>query len=258
MRAFFEAAADSDVLHFNFGNSLALHNLDLPIWKAIGKRIVMQFWGSDCRVERPKEEHLRRRKLARVARHVRIAIIGPAMRGFIDPYFSRIEEVFPAVNVEAIQPVYPDPMSTPVLVHIPSARSYKGTDRILRVIGELKRECSFEFRMFENLSQAQVLLECSKCDLVIDQILLESQGVFALEAMALGKPVIARNPTVNETFPGMPLVHADGNSLADVLRRLISDGELRRSIGIAGRQYVEKHHSRQIVAKRLLEIYSRV
>ena len=72
----------------------------------------------------------------------------------------------------------------------------------------------------------------------------QTYGVFALEAMALGKPVVAYiSDEIRKTFPEeLPIVSATIDSLTGVLETLITDGKKRRELGMAGRRYVEDYH----------------
>ena len=73
--------------------------------------------------------------------------------------------------------------------------------------------------------------------------------MFAIEAMALGKPVVTflHEEAVRRTEEAfgieVPIVHATKETLADVLRpaRRVAGGALRR-IGAASRAYVERVH----------------
>jgi glycosyltransferase involved in cell wall biosynthesis len=86
--------------------------------------------------------------------------------------------------------------------------------------------------------------------------------VFALEAMALGKPVLAHlDPeTVERSAEGygirVPIVPATKDTLVDALRPLVESPQLRREVGAASRAYVEQVHDIDRVADRLLAIYA--
>ncbi len=89
----------------------------------------------------------------------------------------------------------------------------------------------------------------------------ESFGIVLLEAMALGKPVVATN------IPGYSSVATDGedsllvpprdyNRLAEALLRMMGDEALRKEIGTRGRATAERY-SWDIVAERVIECYLR-
>jgi glycosyltransferase involved in cell wall biosynthesis len=101
----------------------------------------------------------------------------------------------------------------------------------------------------------------ARADIVVDQLNAGWHGVFALEAMALGKPVVAHlKPDVVERSTEafgvrVPIVAATADTLVDALRPLVEDGTLRRSVGAQSRAYVEQVHGIDRIADRLLDIY---
>jgi len=86
--------------------------------------------------------------------------------------------------------------------------------------------------------------------------------VFAIEAMALGKPVVTflHEEAVRRTEEAfgveVPIVSAARDTLADVLRPLVESPEERRRIGAASRAYVERVHDADAVASRLVDLYA--
>lgn len=78
-----------------------------------------------------------------------------------------------------------------------------------------------------------------------------------LEALAMAKPVVTTSPPLAGigARPGEHLLRADtAAEWADAINRLNGDPELRRSLGIAGRQYVVDHHDWDVCLRPLLEI----
>ena len=88
--------------------------------------------------------------------------------------------------------------------------------------------------------------------------------MFAIEAMALGKPVVTflHDEVVERTEDAfgttVPIVSATAETLADALRPLVEDADHRRRVGAASRAYVEQVHDIDRVADRLLDIYARL
>ena len=86
--------------------------------------------------------------------------------------------------------------------------------------------------------------------------------MFALEAMALGKPVVShlKPDVVEQSAEGygvrVPIVPATKDTLVDALRPLVEDAALRRELGAAGRAYVEQVHDIDRIADRLIDIYA--
>jgi len=94
-------------------------------------------------------------------------------------------------------------------------------------------------------------------DIIIDSILGGAHGLFALEAMALGKPVVAWIcDYMREHYPKeLPIVSANPETLQPVLERLLGDPDWRSELGKRGRRYVETHHDMNIVGQKLLTLY---
>jgi glycosyltransferase involved in cell wall biosynthesis len=91
---------------------------------------------------------------------------------------------------------------------------------------------------------------------------MESQGIVIVEAMAMGKAVVASN-----TGPG-PEVVEDGvsgllcnphqpESIAEKVIQLLRDAELRRRLGAAARQRAVEHFSVEVLVGRNLDFYRR-
>jgi len=101
----------------------------------------------------------------------------------------------------------------------------------------------------------------ARADIVVDQLNAGWHGVFALESMALGKPVVAHidAATAERSERGfgirLPIVPATKETLAGALRPLVEQPALRREIGAQSRAYVEQVHDIDRVADRLLDVY---
>ena len=96
---------------------------------------------------------------------------------------------------------------------------------------------------------------------MVDQLIEGWHGVFALESMALGKPVVTylKRDVVERSAQGygirLPIVPATKETLVDALRPLVEQPALRREIGTASRAYVERVHDIDRIADRLLDLY---
>ncbi len=91
-------------------------------------------------------------------------------------------------------------------------------------------------------------------DIVADQFLDPGYGLFQIEAMAVGKPMLTRMSPIPEEFRSeslrsCPLVDANPENLEEQLRRLVTDPQLRRELGEAGREWVVRFHSDEAVAR---------
>jgi glycosyltransferase involved in cell wall biosynthesis len=146
----------------------------------------------------------------------------------------------------------------PLVIHAPSRRAVKGTDYILKAVDELKAKgVEFDFRLVEGLSNTEARELYKQADIVIDQLRIGWYGVLAVEAMALGKTVIAyiREDLLQVEENTLPLINANPNTIKDILEQTINDGPLRERLSFEAREYVERVHGSEAVCIRLLEAY---
>lgn len=173
---------------------------------------------------------------------------------------------YASVDPFAWSPVHVTGSTAPLVVHAPSHRGVKGSEHIISAIEALKREgVVFNFVQVENLSNDEARKIYEKADLIVDQLLAGWYGAFAVEAMALGKPVICyiRNDDLKfipaEMRRDLPLINATPNSIRAVLREWLT---VRRSDlagwGARSRAFVEYWHSPTRIATELIEDYRAV
>ena len=79
----------------------------------------------------------------------------------------------------------------PIVLHAPSARWTKGTERFIDDVRALHDQGLIELKLAEGLPWRKMRRLVQDADIVIDQVAIGSYGTFACEAMAAGKPVIA-------------------------------------------------------------------
>jgi glycosyltransferase involved in cell wall biosynthesis len=246
-RAFAKLAPKTDVFHFYFGLTLVPKLAQFPLLWAMRKPCVMHFLGSDIR-GRPPED-------LRWARRAGAVVIGSydAARWVPDAHV-----IPPGIDVASIEPVPPRDREHPVVLHAPSSRSRKGTEEVVAAAEKL----GLNLDLVEGVDHRAAFERYRNADLVVDQLNAGWYGMFAIEAMALGKPVVAflheeATRRTEEAFGvEVPIVHATKETLADVLERLVSDPAELRRIGAASRAYVERVHDLSAVADRLLDLYA--
>jgi len=248
--------------------------LDLPVMRLLGKKMVMNYWGNDIRLESVakkanpyyhlmgynKDDSATVQRATRVARYISTAIIADhELYDYVSPLFDRVAIVPQAIDTTRFEVAFSNPgTKVPLVVHSPSDRNIKGTRYVLEAVDRLRKRHRFEFRLLEGLPHEEVIRITREADLVIDQVLLGVYGIFSMEAMALGKPVLCyiREDLVDTFPPGLPIVNANPYTLATELEKLLVDPSLRVELGRRGRQYVERHHDSRVVARKLLELYA--
>lgn len=147
------------------------------------------------------------------------------------------------------------------VVHAANHRFFKGTERLVQAVHTLKAEgLPVDLTLVEGLDNASAMELYRSADVIFDQCLIGFHGYFALEAMALGKPVLCfvRDRDRYLLSPEeCPIIDTHPDTLADDLRRLLKagGGELQR-IGALGQTYVLKHYSVEAFSARLGSFYS--
>ena len=239
----------TDIFHFYFGLTLVPKSAQFPILRATGKKSVYHFLGSDIRGKRPAELAYGKRAGAQ--------IVGSydAIR-----WVPEAEVIPPGIDLAAFTPVPPTDRGRPLVVHAPSSRRKKGTQHVIAACERLP----VDLEIVEGLRHDEARRRYEAADIVVDQLNAGWYGVFAIEAMVLGKPVVTflHEDAVRRTEEAfgveVPIVSATKESLVETLRPLVESAEERRRIGAASRAYVEQVHDSDRIADRLLEVYARL
>jgi glycosyltransferase involved in cell wall biosynthesis len=239
----------TDVFHFYFGLTLVPKSLQFPLLRAFRKKSLYHFLGSDIRGRTPADLAYGKRADAQVVGSY------DAVRWVPDA-----EVIPPGLDLAAYSPVPPSDRARPLIVHAPSDRRRKGTEHVVRACEEL----GVELDVVERLPHDEARRRYERADVVVEQLNAGWHGVFALEAMALGKPVVTylKDDVVRRTEEAfgvrVPIVSATKETLVERLRPLVDSPAERRRIGAESRAYVERVHDIDNVADRLLALYSRL
>ena len=248
-RALLRLLPQTDVFHFYFGLTLVPQSLQFPILRALRKKSVFHYLGSDIRGKTPAELSFGKKAGAE--------IVGSydAVRWVPDA-----EVIPPGIDLTTVTPAPPSGRSRPVIVHAPSSRRRKGTEHVIAACDGLDAD----LQIVEGLHHEEAFERYRDADIVVDQLHAGWYGLFAIECMALGKPVVTflHDQAVRRTEEAfgieVPIVSATVETLRERLRTLVADGSERRRIGLASRAYVERVHDLEQIADRLLGLYSRL
>ena len=248
-RALVRLLPTTDVFHFYFGLTLVPHSVQFPILRALRKKSVFHYLGSDIRGKTPQELAFGKKADAE--------IVGSydAIR-----WVPEATVVPPGIDVPSIAPAPPSDRARPVVLHAPSSRAKKGTEDVVAACEGLDAE----LRVVEGLHHDEAFALYRDADIVVDQLNAGWYGLFAIECMALGKPVVTflHDEAVRRTEQAfgveVPIVSATAETLRERLRPLVSDPGERRRLGVASRAYVEQVHDIERIADRLLDVYARL
>jgi hypothetical protein len=259
LRALAWALPRFDVFHFHAGLTLAPQRLTLPLLRARRKGVVFQSWGSDLR-GRPASD-------AQYLRGAGAVIVGSYLTRRLAPRgpWPDYDVVPPAIVLHDWDPSPVEPGDVLRVAHAPSKRRVKGTEAVLAAVEALQRRgAPVELDLIEGVPNREARERYAAADVVVDQLRIGWYGMFAIESMALAKPVVVhldeRAAAETEEAFGLelPLVRADERTLESTLGDLVERRPELPALGRRSREYVERVHAHTQVARRVLEIYERV
>lgn len=151
------------------------------------------------------------------------------------------------------------------VAHAPTNREIKGTRFVLDAVEQINKKYpnSIELLLIEGLSHSDAINLYVQADVVVDQLLIGWYGTFAVEAMMLGKPVIARiDPIESLGIPrlmGEQLVHsvinANPNTIKGVLEGFLINPKMLFEYAENAMDYSRRWHNEKYVASLTVEKY---
>jgi glycosyltransferase involved in cell wall biosynthesis len=255
---------------------------DLPLLRALRKAIFVTYQGDDARqgefvrgrfdpadvadlhagYYNDASDRAKRRSIQRFQRYADgIYALNPDLLQLL-PSGARF---MPYASVDPMQwqPCPPRHDGRLLVLHAPTHRGIKGTRRIVAAAEELRSQgLPFDFTLVESLTHSQARELYRRADLVIDQLLVGWYGAFAVEAMAMAKPVICFVQMSDlRVLPSamrdeLPLIQATPASIESVLRDALGcPREQLVEIGRRSRAYVERWHDPRRIAADLAADY---
>lgn len=268
------AARRYDVFHYNFGGTLFVRlsggriQSEVPWLKRLGKVVLATFQGDDARPPSenphgPKDpDYLEMQRVWQGPRRRlmldnadRVFFVNPDLRRWLPGAEFR---PYASVDPRRVRFRPPPDGDEVVIVHAPSDRGIKGTERVIESIEGLRAEgLPVRLDLVEGVPHDEAMARFARADLAVDQLNLGWYGGFAVELMAMGRPVVCRiserEPADNPFGEDLPIVRSDAAALPEVLRGLIADRELRLRIGEQSRRFVEREHDPRRIARANLE-----
>lgn len=265
----------SDVIHFYNGNTFFPENRDLLYFSQKGKKMVMHHWGNDVRSQEkvnklnpyglPKsymtDEQIHK-SLIFLSKYIDTAIVQDyEVYPHVKDYYKNVYVLPLACRVKDMPVSYPDiNKETIKVIHAPTNRSFKGSVYVEAAIKELQRNKNVVYQAIEKMSHKEAMKAYMEADIVIDQLLCGTYGMLSVEAMAMGKVVIAFiREDVKQHFPQeLPIVNARPETLYDVLLQLSKNPSSLAQIGRNSREYVMRYHEIGVVTEKLCSIYQKL
>ncbi len=288
-----------DVIHYSFGRSFMLWDdfgmvlgrspeqdrkalRDVHLARRLGRRLIMTLQGCDAR-QADVSHRINTITMCRTngcpsfaactsgiddTRRGMIRTLLPLMDRtfFLNPEIGHMVpqgEFLPYANVDVIgeRVTPPNPGRRPRILHAPSNAGVKGTPMILAALERLKSRFDFELILVENKPHAEAVELYRAADIAIDQILAGWYGGFAVEMMAMGKPVAAyireedRRFVPEAMWDELPILRLDQRTLDDDLARILSDPQALIAAGERSRRFAMRWHDPLKAARALAAIY---
>ncbi|MFN5372386.1 MAG: glycosyltransferase [Bacteroidia bacterium] len=250
---------------------------DIRILKFLGKKTMLILAGCDARIPEKVEDfkwnpcrdcteeyknYVRcevnsKKKKIRQAENVFSVIASPEECA---GYFSRPFQPFRfPIHTKAFTPIYPIVGEKLIILHAPSHHHVKGTRYIKECVELIKAQYKHvEFVCIQNAPKSEVLFHLKNAHIVIDQMLVGFYGMFAVEAMALGKPVVCyiRPDIWKDIGDNCPIINANPDNLYACLAGLIENNEALHEMGVQSRKYAESKHDVKIVSRNILNWFN--
>jgi hypothetical protein len=252
-----------------------LRSLECQLSRLAGKRTVVVPYGSDIAVPGtmgPVEAgvYAAYPDLLRRADEIRDRILylckqaDFVVRTYQPGYQPRQDLLWPnALGIDAAhwQPLQDSPGQADardgevVVLHPTNHRSVKGTEFLVAAVDRLRASgLNVRLEILEGRPNEEVRAAMGRADIVAEQF-IAGYGLTAVEAMALGRPVMSNLTWLPAEFwegtylRECPIVNATPETLEDCVRDLATQPELRDRLGRAGREYVLKYHSAEAVGQ---------
>ncbi|MGF7087010.1 glycosyltransferase involved in cell wall biosynthesis [Kroppenstedtia sanguinis] len=264
-----------DIFHYYWGKTMFKDLSDLNILAQNKKKVLMRHCGNDVRLLSLAKQknpwiqiiHPHHQTETEMVKHLQR--ISAAIEDAIVPdyelyehakrFYKKVHVIPRMIETKKYRPLYPDPHKrVPLVVHAPSIPSLKGTSYIEKAVHELKKKHHFTFRMVQNMPHTQALQIYRQADIIVDQLLIGTHGILAMEAMALGKPVISYiREDLQSTFPrDFPILSANPDTIIEKLDWLLSHPNERRRLGKIGRVYTVRVHDVSQVVPQMIRVYN--
>jgi glycosyltransferase involved in cell wall biosynthesis len=281
-----------NVLHYYFGLSfLAWNDLgernerwfrDMRIARALGRKVFMTLQGCDVRLSSESARRNRftpcheghcsavqacRSSLDAARRRLIDEILPLAHRSFaLNPelvhYVPQAVFVpYASVDVDRFEVVPASTRGPVVILHAPSDPSIKGSQLIAAAVERLRTRFPIEFVQVKGLPHAEAVKLYRRADLVIDQVLAGWYGGFAVEAMAMGKPVacyIREEDLVHVPAAmarDLPLIRLTPQTIEADLAAVLAQRQRLPELGEQARRYVLRWHRPRTIAAAMIRLY---
>lgn len=271
-----------DLFHFSDGRSFFPGAEDIGLLKKLGKKVFFTFNGTSTRSKAYCLAHYRYSQYGHDGVEVagwspdeeRLARKFVRMHKFADGVFCVNPDLcnqFPGstflpyakYGVQEISGRKRDFLGSKRLriAHAPTNRAVKGTNEFFSALKRVLPDDAYEPVFIEGLSNKAALEAISSCDILFDQLYAGWYGGVAVEAMALGLPVLCyiRKEDLVHVEPAMrdalPICNVEPHTLETDLEIIFGDKASLAARSEAGMDFVHRFHSPSVVAGTVLAAY---
>lgn len=268
----------ADVIHWYYSTRLLPRELDFRIIRTLRKPAFVEWMGSDIRdpeveaqdnpvfrefIERGNAAGVWSAERSREAQHAFceagfVPLAAPGMVQYVLPeYRVKLRVVDRAVVLGDYEPPAKKPSGERIVIaHAPSRLDLKGTDAVVAAVETLRSAHEFEFDLIHGVPRSEAIRRIGRADIFVDQLILGDYGMAAIEAMALGVPVVCYvKPQLVKAYGNPPIENATPATVGSALMRLLGDPSRRQALAARGLQYVRERHDAMNRARRLLTFY---
>jgi glycosyltransferase involved in cell wall biosynthesis len=144
------------------------------------------------------------------------------------------------------------------IAHVPNHSHFKGSQYLEKAVQRLVDEgWRVEILTAKGVTNNKVIEIYSSADLVADQFIAGFHGYAALEAMALGKPVLCYIRNLDAMIGGQecPIISVNPNEIYGTLLKILNGKIDLNILSQKSRRYVEEYSSLKAVSQRLASLY---
>ncbi len=254
-----------------FGQDRLLWRIEAPLLKFAGVKIVVMPYGSDVQdmslspnlyfrhtySQQYKPTLLRKKAVAaRVdywSRHAHHIIATGGLVYFMHVWDTLLPSYL-SIDTEKWKPTVPPRTNGPFrILHAPNHRHIKGTQHIIDAVEELRADgLDIELVLLERAGNDEIRAIMAEVDVVADQLIIGWYAMFALEGMAMGKPVLCYlRDDLKKLFvasgllePGeLPFVECCPTTVKEAIKRLYNNRDELAEMGCQSRAFAERHNS---------------
>jgi hypothetical protein len=267
-----------------------LRYLDLPILAFLKKKIIYTYQGCDIRYFKAinnkicgecslntsycnkKSTNKRNKYRKRVYKYAEIIIVTtPDLLSYIPKsYHSKVSVLLKAtpLNMQIWRNRYKKKIKSTTfkILHAPSRKEIKGTSKIVAAVAALNTENStqIELILVQNKSRSEVFELAMECNLSIDQLHLGWYGVFSIEMLSIGIPIMCyiNDDIANSFIEGdeIPIFKTSATNIKNDIRKYVA--HIKKKQGAFSRnqikQYLKKYHSQESLKNKLNLIIKRI